>query len=125
MKKLIFIFILSIGNISAQISEKIKPVECKMWRGARNEAKFITLHDNYSLLIPFDSLNAYLVADHGGKAGFPGTGYKYMIFVYDSKVRGYVQGASSSTLKLPLALQDVSFDDNKYQIRVRCRGRKI
>jgi hypothetical protein len=125
MFKLIFFLLLFSyeGFTQNLIYQKIKPVECQMWRGKRTEVVKITLHDFYSLLIPFNSLESFLVADHRGNAGFRGDGYRYVIFVFDPKVGGYVQAASSSITKGSLAIQDISFEDPKKEIRVRCRGR--
>ena len=82
-----------------------------------------TLHDNYSLLIAFETLNAFIVADHRGSAGSPGDGYRYELFVKDPKIGGFVQGASSSIMKNPLALSDITFEDQKYNVKIRCKGR--
>ncbi|MFI5389843.1 MAG: hypothetical protein ACHQYQ_00670 [Bacteriovoracales bacterium] len=124
MKKLFLLsFLIIFNGYSFEVYNKIKPVECKMWRGTRSEAKFFTLHDNYSLFIPFDSLDAGVLADHKGNAGSPGMGYRYVIYVKDPKIGGYKQESSSSTIKMPLATQDMTFDDQKYKIKVRCKGR--
>ena len=122
-KILLFSFLFIFNAYPIEIYKKIKPVECKMWRGLRSEAKIFTLHDNYSLFIPFDSLEAGVLADHKGNAGSPGEGYRYVIYVKDKKIGGYKQESSSSTIRTPLATQDISFEDSKYKIRVRCMGR--
>lgn len=123
-KLVFFLLIFSFEGFSQQlIYGKIKPIQCQMWRGKRTEVINITLHDYYSLLIPFKTLESFLVADHRGNAGFPGEGYRYVIFVFDPKVGGFIQGAASSISKAPLAIQDISFEDPKKEIKVRCRGR--
>jgi len=121
--KLIIVSLFLSFNAFSQVGNKIRPVECKMWRGVRSEVKIFTLHDNYSLLIPFDALNAFIVADHMGSAGIKGEGYRYVLFVKDPKIGGFVQGASSSTIKNPLSFQDITFEDQKYKVKIRCKGR--
>ncbi len=123
MGKLILFIILISFNAFADVSDKIKPVECKVWRGVRSEVRIFTLHDNYSLLIPFDNLETFIVADHGGNAGAKGIGYRYILFIKDPRIGGFVQGASSSMVNIPLSLQDISFEDLKYKVRVRCKSR--
>lgn len=127
MVKLIFtIFLFSFAAFSQPISNpKIKPVECRVSKpkGIRSEVRIFTLHDNYSLIIYFGSLNAFLLADHMGNASMPGEGYRYVLFVKDQKIGGFVQGASSSITKTSLSLQDITFEDQKYGLRVRCKGR--
>lgn len=125
MVKLIFtLFLYSFAAFSEQIpNPKIRPVECRVSKGMRSEVRIFTLHDNYSLIIYFGSLNAFLMADHMGNASMPGEGYRYVLFVKDQKVGGFVQGASSSITKASLSLQDIQFDDQKYGLRVRCKGR--
>ena len=123
MIKLILFSLFFSFTLFSQTNIKIRSVECKMWRGVRSELKMFTLHDNYSLLIGFETLNAFLVADHMGVAGSLGDGYKYELFVKDPKIGGFVQGASSSIIKNPLPLSDITFEDQKYNVKIRCKGR--
>ncbi len=124
MKKIfLFSLLFTLNAYPYELIVKIRSVECKMWRGIRNEVKFFTLHDNYSLIVPFDSFDAFLLADHTGVAGARGSGFRYVIYAKDSKIGGYVQGASSSIIRAPLATQDITFEDPKINIKVRCRGR--
>lgn len=126
VKLFLSLFIFSFTAFSQPISNpKIRSVECRVSKpkGIRSEVRIFTLHDNYSLIIYFGSLNAFLLADHMGNASMPGEGYRYVLFVKDQKIGGFVQGASSSISKTSLALQDIQFDDQKYGLRVRCAGR--
>jgi len=102
---------------------KIRPVECRVSKGIRSEVRIFTLHDNYSLIIYFNTLNVFLMADHMANASMPGAGYRYVLFIKDQKIGGFVQGAASSTTKASLAFQDITFEDQKYGLKVRCKGR--
>jgi hypothetical protein len=102
---------------------KIRWVECRVSKGVRSDVKVFTLHDNYDLLVFFNTVNVFLMADHMGNAGFPGAGSRYVIYIKDQKIGGFVQGAASSTVKGPLAFQDITFEDQKYGLKVRCKGR--
>jgi hypothetical protein len=118
------LLLFSFSAFSQQIpNPKIRPVECRVSKGVRSDVRVFTLHDNYDLLVFFNTVNVFLMADHMGNAGFPGEGYRYVIYIKDQKIGGFVQGAASSTVKGPLAFQDISFEDQKYGLKVRCKGR--
>lgn len=119
----LFSFLFTLNAYPIELIIKIRSVECKMGRGLRSEVKSFTLHDNYSLFVPFDSFDAFLLADHTGVAGARGSGFRYVLYAKDPKIGGYVQGASSSIIRVPLATQDITFEDPKLKIKVRCRGR--
>ncbi len=119
---LFWIFLL---NAYAQVVNipQVRPVECQIKRGNRSQLKVFTLHENYSLIVHFENLQLSLLADHGGFPGSRGNGYRYVIFYTDPKVGGLVQGATSGTFTRPLSQEDISFQDAKLNLRVRCRGR--
>jgi hypothetical protein len=125
MKKAFFLFWILLLNGHAQLGNipQVRPVECQIKRGVKSQTKVFTLHENYSLIVRFENLQLSLLADHGGFPGSRGNGYRYVIFYTDPKVGGLVQGATSGTFTRPLSLEDISFQDVKLNLRVRCRGR--
>ncbi len=124
VKLFLSLFLFSFAAFSQPISNaKIKPVECRVSKGIRSDIRIFTLHDNYSLIIYFNTLNVFLMADHMGNASMPGEGYRYVLFIKDQKIGGFVQGASSSITRASLAIQDIMFEDQKYGLKVRCKGR--
>lgn len=125
MKKAFFLFWIFLLNGHAQLGNipQVRPVECQIKRGVKSQTKVFTLHENYSLIVRFENLQLSLLADHGGFPGSRGNGYRYVIFYTDPKVGGLVQGATSGTFTRPLSLEDISFQDVKLNLRVRCRGR--
>jgi hypothetical protein len=96
-------------------------MQCKMQRGTKSQVKNFTVHRKYDLLVPFDSLYAYIKADHLGIAGGKGKGFRWTIYARDSKIGGFVQGQSSPVLKGPWWRHDVMVEDRKHKIRIWCK----
>lgn len=119
----IFVFILFSSNIFAQRTRKknIHWMRCKMQRGTKSQVKIFSLHRNYDLFVPFNSLYAYILADHMGNAGNKGRGYRFTIFVRDSKIGGMVQGQSSPVLKGPWWRHNIVVEDNKHKTKISCQ----
>jgi len=92
-----------------------------MQRGTKSQVKNFTVHKKYDLVVPFNSLYAHVMADHMGAAGNKGRGFRWTIFVRDSKIGGLVQGKSSPVLKGPWWRHDVTVVDSKHKTKIHCR----
>ncbi|TDJ07233.1 MAG: hypothetical protein E2O68_03890 [Deltaproteobacteria bacterium] len=96
-------------------------MQCKMQRGTKSQVKNFTVHKKYDLFVNFNSMYASIMADHQGIAGAKGKGFRWTIYVRDSKIGGMVQGKSSPVLRGPWWRHDVMVEDKKNQVRIWCK----